>query len=986
MGIIAFSTKHPVSVLMFFLALLLLGIGSVLFIPIDMMPHISARKIIVAAKFEGVSASEMRKMVTVPLEDSLAALKGVKNLNSLSRDGLSLIEIELHWGTVIDMAVVECREIIDICFETLPSQCEKPLVVKNDSSKTDTVSLVIQLKGDDLVYARYLVDTDIKPRFQRINGVGTVDVAGGEKEEIKVVALLEQMEGRGLGLEALAGKLAQTNMEAPAGSIREGEKELLVKTNGLYTSLDDIAKTPLVYNESGMVKLSDVAQVIRGKEEKKSFFLYNGNPAIKIGLRKKQDASPFNVSRDVKDEITRLESLYGNEFSFVVDYDQADSVFESITQLFVSALAGMAISALVIYLFFRQLHFSAIIASIVPISAFITVFVLYVLGQGINTMSLSGIAIGVGMVIDNSTIVVENLQKQMVSRNYRLSLPLINTTVAEVKLSNIGSTTTTVIVFIPILLMTGLLQEVFSGMAVAIISSICAACLLSLTYVPALFTLVYRSSSRKPRNDRILVMLEEKYKALLEKAFVKKPLVVIISFALLVIGFAAMRLLPFELFPVPPDNNLLCQTTYPYGTRIEYMEEEARTLYRRLSRLDFIERISIAGGIESDDYTTLVDPAARAEKIVFSFALREKASENDKRLVADCFQGTEAAFTFLDAENTMRELFSGYSGTSRIAAADSPESAAETARKYTENTNSITPFENVKEFVFTPDRVAASRAGINTAYIASFARNALLGIDTSPFYEDGREIPVKVYFREDYIDTIDKIESLSLYLADGSRVPLRAVGRMAVEEKEKLLYRYNRKDAKIIASVSELAVDAAPLIDPSFAEKTKLIRDSVLVLVAVALLLYLAMGAQFESFLLPVYFLVALPPALSGSFIFMAIFRKTMNINSVIALVVLFGIVVNNSIILYESISSRKRITPQSVAAAAAAKFRAILLTNATTILALLPFAFDVLGGNAQSSLAITLMGGLFVSTLLVMFAVPLILYGALRKKQNAAE
>ncbi|MDR2803791.1 MAG: efflux RND transporter permease subunit, partial [Treponema sp.] len=237
-SIIVFSVKHPVTVLSLLIMLVSLGIISAFAISFDFLPVIQGRNILVSANYDGIAAVEMRSLVTMPMEDAFASLKGLKSISSTTRDGLSILSIELHWGSDVDMAIVESREIIDRCYETLPSGCGKPQVIKNDAAQRDTVTIAVIPLDGDLRYGRYITDTDLKPRFQRLNGVGAVEVSGGEKEEIHVRIHRDKLEGRGLTLQNVADMLSSANFEYPAGTIREGENDLTVKTSG-FTSVQN---------------------------------------------------------------------------------------------------------------------------------------------------------------------------------------------------------------------------------------------------------------------------------------------------------------------------------------------------------------------------------------------------------------------------------------------------------------------------------------------------------------------------------------------------------------------------------------------------------------------------------------------------------------------------------------------------------------------------------------------------------------------------
>ncbi|MDR1903732.1 MAG: efflux RND transporter permease subunit [Treponema sp.] len=979
--IIRFSLRRPVSVITLLLAIIMGGLGSALFIPVDLLPHITVRNLLIATEYEGISAGEIRKMITIPLEDALVSLRGVKTISSVSRDGISLISIELHWGIDADIALVECREIIDVCFETLPSRCKKPIASKDDAARIETIIMVLTAHDNDLLYVRYLADEDIKPRFQRVQGVGAVAVLGGEKEELKIQVYRDKMEAKRLTLDMVADTVSAANFEYPAGNIQEGEKELLVKTAGLYASLDDIKQTPLVFNENGLVKILDIAEVVRGVQDKSSFFMYEGKPAIKIAVNKKQGSSPLMVSGEIKKELERIKLLYGNVYEIRIIRDEADEVITSLMSLLWSGIIGVGITSLVIYYFFKSIRLSFILASVIPVSALTAVLILALLGKTLNTISLAGIAIGIGMVIDSSAVVLENIQKKITGENGIPDVSLVYDAVSEIKLSNIGSSASTIIVFVPVLFIKGILSEVFSDMAVSIISSIAVSCVLSLTAIPALFMLTYKKS--KKADTRIVIFLLSKYRRALGLV-IKKPysLVIIIAFFILS-GIIALRFVKIELIPALPDAVIHAEMVFPYGTKIEYLEQNAYALHERLAGLPYITAISLSGGIEKDNYRLLADPGTKAEKIRLDFSVNTSylQIEEVKKILVSYFQDSRFPFSILERENIFSELFDFFPHNAMLVTAGSPEEVSGISRNYAEDA-AIMPNEIVSEFIFTPDRVAVSRFQISSMYAAAVVRNSLVGLESAPYYEGGREIPVKIQLFDYYTDTIEKLESLGVQLQDASMVPLYTLGKITKEQNEKTFYRYNRGDAKIAADIRSTDIaekDRGYITDVNQLRINDMLSGSVFLLAGVIALLYLVLGAQFESFGLPFLFFISLPPAFSGAFIFLALFGQTLNMNGIIALIILFGISINNAIILYESCILKEQKNICTIIEACMEKFRAILITNSTTIFALAPFAIDPLHKSAQSSLALIIIGGLLASTVIVLFVIPVILLMVLK-------
>lgn len=959
--IIHFSVKHPVTVFMGILTFVIMGINSIYFMNIDFMPVIQKRKLLVSTEYDGISAKEIKSLITKPLEDSLSSLGGMKNVTSVSRDGLSLITVELHWGTDIDMALVECREIIDAAYPILPSLCSKPSV-KALESINECITITMIPNDNDLSYGRYIADYDIKPRLQRLDGVGSVNVSGGEKQCIEVRVSKDKLDTLRMSIGQVSYIISYANFECPAGNIYQGERVLSVKTSGLYSNLNQIGQTPFSLNENEVLRISDIAQVVDTIEEKESFFLHNGQECIRIGIKKKTNASPIALSKAVKKELNRLSSIYGNYYSFEIINDLSNQVKSSIFSLLISGIIGAVVAALIVYLFLRSFKISLVISSLIPISCLFSIFALWVFGKSINVMSLSGLAIGIGMVIDCSSVVIENIQKK----------GQIEQAVEEVALSNIGSTVTTIVVFIPIFFLKGILGELFADMAISIIASIFISCVLSLTYIPAVCVFM-GSSLKKAANPGFVVKAENKYAGMLTNFMCKKFLSVVIVLVSMGIGIGAFLCIDFELLPHINSNTVEAKINLQPDTAIASSYEKALLIQDQLQTLDDVLCVDVRGGVENSDYEQLNNPELQKE--VLFITVKTNGSKTVRNQIENKLKLLRYDAFIYDKSDLLSEVLE-INDDNYILTGQEDEDMLEKARAYVESEKNIIPNLIKTEYTFVPDRNANARYSISALTTASMAYDYLEGTYTNPLYIEGREIPIIVKLYDGDIKSVDDLQNSFVQL-DESSIPLRMLGNFELRQNEKILYRYNRKDAKIISA--PVTKDSA-LISLKQLDIDEMLSDGLLLIIVVLLLLYLVMGAQFESFSIPIFLMLALPPAFSGAFLSLVIFNQTLNINSIIALVVLFGTSVNNSILLYEACKMNKQINDESVIASCKGKLRSLLVTNLTTICALIPFTIDPNHVNAQSSLSLAIVGGLIVSLILVLFVIPVLFAKVLKK------
>jgi multidrug efflux pump subunit AcrB len=1004
-SIISFSARRPLSVLSALGGLVLLGFTGIWVIPLDFLPFMQERFLVVSAEYSGVTAEEMRNLVTIPMEDAFAALGGLKSLSSVSREGLSLLRIELHWGTDTDLALAESREIIDICYESLPSYCSKPKVSRESGNGEDSITIILVPMDGDLRYGRYIAETDIKPRLQRLSGAAMITVSGGEEEEIQVNFEKSGLESRGLNLSTAAEMIASANFEYPGGTIREGDREYTVKTSGLYRNLEELRNTPLSWDQGSLLRVRDIAEVERKSGRRSSFFLYRsaegGIPhsmeCIRIGVRKGRDSPPLPLSMKVKKEIKILSTLYSPWYRFEIVGDLSDQIVESLRSLLFSALAAVFSTALVVFLFLRSVKLSLVITGIIPLSALATVLTLGLSGRSLNLMSLSGIAIGIGMVVDAGAVAVEQIDDEL--RNLRLKNreavdmcwpePVIRGAGA-VALSSGASALSTVIVFIPVFFIPGLLGELFSDMAAAVITSISFSCLLSFTYIPAMASLLKpESRSGTAENTGLLYRLTKCYRRCLRFLF-RKPRFALIPLGIcFAVGVFSLGFSDFILLGELRGTSISFEVEFPPGTSLEKMRRTALELSRGMEEIGEIRALEINGGLEEDDYPRLARPGEIIEKIIFTGRLRGRDSPVRTQIqIIDHFRNSPYTPVFSRNRDLLaRSLEIG--GTENLIRSDNPGEALSRAEALLAELpagGSEVPDRAVfrdfiprvirRDLAFIPDRLALARFSLSAQQAARSARDALEGIRES-YYEDGREIPLVIKLRDEDLTSPAALGETMIYI-DSGPIPLRFLGAMGEEEGETVLYRYNRRDAKIFNfSLPKELETKYSVLSPGGEEITEMLRTGLVLLAVTIVLLYLSMGAQFESFLVPLILLLAIPPSFAGAFFLLFITRVRPDINSLIALVVLFGISINNSIILYESCMTVNRTMNRgrrisSIIKNCTKKLRAVLITNITTLTALLPFAFDPLGVNSQVSLSIALIGGLIFSLVLVLLIAPL--------------
>lgn len=974
--IVSFSVEHPVSVLSIVIALVFAGCFCAYTMNVDLLPVISCRKLVVATEYQGLSAYDMQKMITIPLEDSFSSLKGLKTITSVTRDGVSLVTLELHWGSDCDIALVECREIIDTCYQTLPSGCKKPVVTADTGTK-DTVCVAVIPEDNDLLYGRHITEKDIKPRLQRVQGCAKVSVYGGQTEQVTIAVDQKSLLSTGLSIGDVAAEISDGNMEYPAGSIKDKGLEHLVKTSSVFKSVQDIRDFPVSLYDGRTMALSDFADIRYGAAEKESFFLYNGKECIKVGVTRKNDASPINLSRSIRKELKDLAFQYGDDFSFVITEDLSTVVLDSVLSLCLAAGMGIAVTFCVVFFFLKTWKSAILLSSVIPVCALVSVLVLCISGSTINMMSLSGIAIGIGMVVDCGAVVLENLNHL----DSRKNNDEIISSVMSVAKSNTSSTVTTAVVFLPVFFLDGLLGELFFDMAVSIVCSIVTSCMLSLTYIPAVHKLTAFQNNLK--TDSVFMQNAQNcYESVLQKILRNKILALIPAAACTILGMVVFPFMGFELLPRTSTSELDVILDFPFGTPMEQIEKETFDLSDFLLADDEVVSVCAQGGVEKDDFLRLAEPGQRKHSVLVTVNLTKTSRSTSSRLLDEIRKRHDDVYPVED-EGLLSNILD-INNSVYVVTADNLDDLELNVSKT--NASIITPNEKVKEIIFSPDRVISSRLSANPSYVASVVYGNLEGIEASPFYLQGRQVPILVRMADAEQATKEDVENMGIPV-ENTNIPLRLLGKLEAKENDKTLYRYNRKDSKLIQADENTSFGGLPLTNVVSLEKVELSQmlSNGLVLLAVALvLLYLVMGAQFQSFSIPFLLLVTIPPSFSGGMVCLAITGYPLSIYGVIALVVLFGTSVNNSILLFEGcFSSGIATTDESILYGCKKKLRAVLVTNISTIFALLPFTIDPMRKNSQTSMSVCITGGLIFSLVLVLVVMPPLFSILLRKRRK---
>jgi HAE1 family hydrophobic/amphiphilic exporter-1 len=1007
-GIISFAVKRPVTILMIFLGLIIFGLIAAFDLDLEFLPDIQIPRLIVSASYPGLPPPEMKDLVTVPLEDSLSSVKGLRSLFSVSREGQSTLELEFHWGTDMMMAAVETREAIDLVYPMLPADAKKPVVLPVNPGEEPVIWIGVFPKEGDITLARRLAERELKTRLQQVDGVGSVVVMGGTKEEVKILVDQDKCTGRGITLEGIANILAGMNFDFPAGSFKEGGIEFLVKAEGKVDRIEELGELFVGRNKQGQgIRLKEIAEIKLVTKEKTSVFHLDGKEGVLLLVRRKGGVSPLKLSENIKKELTGLEQSYGRDLEFIVVKDTSKLVSTSINDLVFSAFIGAGIAFIVLLIFLRRLSTSVILISSVPVSILFSLLLIRISGGSLNTMSLGGLALGIGMLVDNSIVVLENLQRKVARASGRQRASRIIEATAEVAGATFGSTVTSLVVFIPVIFLPGVIGALFSDLALSVCYSLTASYLVSVTLVPVLFML----AAGKKKSEEKAGGLERVYRRLF-RFFLRRPaflfLLILLVFGLGVLTLFSMK---FEFMAEVDTGEVEVTAVMPPGTSIEYISLVGKTLSEQCHRLNIVDSVIMYAGGSEDDPGFLADPMYSPEKINMIVQLSDERNVDVRRALEELslvLMLSDGRILLSLPENIITPILGIKSGETVLSIGgedqDTAMKRAQDILKILSDSNlfstvTLHPQEEKPEVHIYPSRELAVRYGLSLYQISATVRAALDGIYPTKITLDGRETDVRVMLKEEDRLNLELIKNIQINSAGGGVVVLSEVSDVVFKKGFSSLIRKDRKDVAyltashleetdgeigdLISLITEERPYTESLLSSAFERNLPRI---ILTFGLAVVLLYLVLGAQFQSFSLPLLLMLTFPLSFSGILVALLLAGKTINLSSCLGILVLLGIVVNNSIVLFENYRTRFKagIKPLfCVYRGSAERLKPIVITVLTTVTAMLPIAIDPAGRSLQSSMAVSIIGGLLLSTLLTLFVIPVIFYGYYRKKEK---
>ena len=998
--------RRPVTVIMILAALIIAAIFSLFSLPVNRLPEISVPKVTVETIYPGMAADEIRSMLTIPLEDGLSPIKGLEKMRSVSRDNRSLICIDFRWGIDPMTAAVLVREAVDAVYPGLPEGIRKPIVTSGENANEAHAVISVSSRNGNGEFARKLAEYEIQARLRKIEGIGSIILVGGETSEEKLSLDVPRLTALGLSPLDFTQILTQETSDIPAGNAREGNTDLVVVSSGKPESISAFSEIILPIGSGGF-KVKDSGELISSAAKRESIFIYKGKDNAALEIYRRPGADPLKLSNEIKKAIDEASSLFSRDAQIEIVTDSSISLISGVIGLIFSALLGAAAVITVLLLFIRRLKYSLLAALSIPVSAAAAICILSLMGKSLNGMSLSGLAMGIGLVSDTSVIAIDLLFRAFGKNEAAPAPEDISSKVYSIAGSSIGSTITTALVFVPIIMLPGPLGSLFGDIAITLTAGVTAGWIYAQFFLPSLYLWLF--------NKKILVnfktlniskvftdgSLVKKYSIFLLN-LLRRPRIVFVYAAIFsIIGGVILFLRPITFINPDDAEEVIVSAQSTHGTLLETLLTSSKNLLNLLTGLPSVKTVYGIAGAEDNDVNRRADINYRKEEMIFRCILKkgvkpEKALAEIKSILKN--QNDHAPLT---AQNSFSvyfpkdrsEVLLGLSAERSfvIKGKDRNEllerlSIAQNAFNKIKNSVNFHPQGQRPELRLRPNREAAAFLSIFAAQIAETLYILNEGTVTTRLEIEGRPLDVRVIGDNTGANnTIQRLENIPLKTGEGKTVYLGSLGQIERMEAAASLARLDRSDVfyadfaankEVNSAVKKFAAQHSwfASADESVFKRYK---NSLLVyIILVLILLFMTMGAQFESFLLPLILMMSIPFSLAGAGPALLITGAKIDSGAVLGLTTLFGLVVNNSLILFE-ISNEKIKKGLCAAAAvyngACERVHAILITMVTTIFALLPLVFSPFG-NSQKSMAAAMLGGLTASTLLSLFAIPPVL------------
>jgi len=1026
-----FGVKFPVTNLMIFLGVIVMGVISIMFLPIDLMPEMELPAITVITTYRGAAAEDVETSITKPIENDLSIISNLTELNSYSREGASSVVCRFNWGSNLDEAANEIRERLDFTKMRLPSDAEKPIIVKFSTNAMPIMGYGFTAR-ESWTKLFEILDQELATPLKQVEGVGAVQLIGGLKRQINIDIDKGKLMAYGIAINEVESAIKTYNYSLPAGSIKVGPNEFMLQTPGEYKSISEIGETvvKMVGQNNTPVRLKDLALISDGFQDPSGIVYVNGNKGIMVFVQKQSGYNTNSVCDAAIAKMASIKKRLPADVEYFEMFNNAAMINLTMKNLTQTVFIGGILVIIITLLFLGEIRSSLIIALTIPFSLISAFIFLYIWGKTINMMSLASIAIAIGMVVDNAIVVMENIfTHRNQGKDFKQS-SIIGT--SEVGLAISASSLTTIVVFVPLIFLTGIAGIMFKELAVMVIVTILASLATALTFTPMLASKILSAKSSFAKKGWFLYV-ENFYGSILNWSLTHKKLTMLIALLILIASIALIPLIGTEFIPEEDSGDLRATAELASGKRIEESErvgKEIQAVFKDVCGKDMQAVYIRTGTVGLGGAIMGMKEGVNVVMIGAKLAKVSERKRSDKEI------GNEIRPKLAKIAGIVKVDVKTGNPIGSIIGSSSKPISVEIYGNNMEDTDKIAlAIKNIMdstagakdvsisrdiakpEWKILVDNNKAASLGLNKNYIANTLRTYFYGKSVSKYREGGNEYDIFIRLRpedrkflEDVSDAFISVPSSmgnsNIVAVSNIAKPHEEFGPIEIERKNQTRIvkveanlSYERSFGEVNSDI-EKRVTRLPLgegtslkIGGLAKEQSKSFKDLGLLMLLSVFLVYAVMASQFESLVDPFIIIFAVPFGFSGVFISLFLRGYPISLVSLLGAILLIGVVVNNAIVLvdYTNLLRRRKEDGgygmplfEAVKEAGIRRLRPIMMTTLTTVFGLLPMALQTgEGTESWRPLGTTILGGLLLSTLVTLLIVPVMYILFNRDKKN---
>ena len=994
MGLTRLSLKRPVSTLLLVLALVVFGFSSLTTLRLELMPDMDMPIMMVMTIYPGADPESVEALVSSEIEGQVASLSGVDSVMSYSQENMSMVLLQYDYSVDTNDAYLDLRAALDITASSLPEDCQEPMVIQMDINAMPSIMYSVSTTDGSDAYS--LVNDTIVPELEAVSTVASVDVTGGREHYIRVLLDEEALNQYGLSMSQVAQSIGATDFTIPLGSLEQGSQSISAISTSENQTVEELKRIPLFTGVGSLIQLSDVAEVGWSQKEQDSISRFNGEDTISVSVTKNQTASTIGMVNDVKRVMNQMQEENEN-LMMDISMDMSDQIKEAVGSVASTLVMGVILSMIILFLFFGDWKASLIVGSAMPISLLVTIIVMAVAGFSLNMITLGALVIAIGMMVDSSIVVLESCfrSKDRMPDFKEAALQGARGVVGSI----IASTITTVVVYLPLCIQEGLSGQIFGQLGYTIIFAMLASLVSAMTLVPLFFQLFKPKEKKELKINNFLDWMRNGYDGMERMLLHRKKRCVLFAVVLLVLSFVLASYMETELMPSMDEGMVSISATFRSGTKVSEVDE-------RMQRLEEM----VASHEDVENYTLTAQKGSAS----ISVNLKEDRKMSSQEVADQWIEDTKDIVDIqleIEVSSQMSAMMSTGASASVTLESTDLDDIKEAASIMQEAAWTVPNVLNVSnsagetstQIRVVVDPLEAMGHGMAPAQVAGAMYSMISGTEAMTVTSNGDEYSVFLEFPEGNYDDASKLLGASI-----SGIPLSELATLTYTDSQQTVMKTDGKYT-LTVNATCLSDDMSEVQDrldelaeeadfPNTVEIAQNSMDEMMIesftafgkaIAAAIFLVFLVMAMQFESPKYSLMVMLSIPFSLIGSLGLLFLTGEAISMTSLMGILMLVGIVVNNGILYVDGVNELRKRMPieDALVRSGQTRLRPILMTTLTTVISMIPMAMGLGSGTEMmSGMAIIIIGGLVASTLLILILMPvfyLLVYGRSKKERR---